>query len=196
MIGLNFSEETMRYALLSTVAAAALSLSVAAVAQQMSPGGSAAGSGSGSGAGAATSGGTGGSAAGTGSGSGAGAATRSGPSDQGGQTRSGGQQQGQGPGQGQGPAQSQTQSQTGNITNEQRTQISQRFASVNVPTVSNVNFSVAVGTVIPETVTLVDVPPAIVEIVPAWRRYKVVKIRNQIIIVDPGPRRIVAVFDV
>jgi hypothetical protein len=82
-----------------------------------------------------------------------------------------------------------------NITNEQRTQLRQSFTSVNVPTVSNVNFSVAVGTVIPETVTFVDVPAEIVRIVPEWRRYKVVKIRNQIIVVDPGPRRIVQIID-
>ena len=79
---------------------------------------------------------------------------------------------------------------------EQRTQIRQSFTSVNVPSVSNVNFSVSVGTVIPETVTLIDVPEEIVRIVPAWRRYKVVKIRNQIIVIDPGPRRIVQIIEV
>ena len=83
-----------------------------------------------------------------------------------------------------------------NITNEQRTQIRQRFTSVNVPAVSNVNFSVGVGTVIPETVTLVDVPPAIIEIVPEWRRYKVVKVRDRIIIVDPARRTIVTIIEV
>ena len=82
-----------------------------------------------------------------------------------------------------------------NITSEQRTQIRQKFTSVNVPTVSNVNFSVSVGTTIPETVTLVDVPPTIIEIVPEWRRYKVIKIGNRIIIVDPGPRRIIQVIE-
>jgi hypothetical protein len=67
---------------------------------------------------------------------------------------------------------------------------------VNVPSVSNVNFSVAVGTVVPETVTLVDVPPEIVRIVPAWRSYKVVKVQNRIIIVDPARRTIVTIIDV
>jgi hypothetical protein len=54
---------------------------------------------------------------------------------------------------------------------------------------------VSVGTVIPETVTYVDVPAEIIRIVPEWRRYKVVKVRTQIIVVDPSTRRIVAVFD-
>jgi hypothetical protein len=83
-----------------------------------------------------------------------------------------------------------------NVTSEQRTQITQSFRSVNVPTVSNVNFSVAVGTVIPETVTLVDVPAEIVRIVPAWRSYKVVKVRDRIIIVDPAKRTIVTIIEV
>jgi hypothetical protein len=82
-----------------------------------------------------------------------------------------------------------------NITNEQRTQIRQSFTHVNVPSVSNVNFAVSVGTVIPESVTFVDVPEDIVRVVPAWRRYKVVKVRNQIIIIDPGPRRIVQIIE-
>jgi hypothetical protein len=40
----------------------------------------------------------------------------------------------------------------------------------------------------------VDVPAEIIRIVPAWRAYKVVKIRDQIIIVEPSTRRIVYVL--
>ena len=83
-----------------------------------------------------------------------------------------------------------------NITNEQRTQLRSSFTSVNVPSVSNVNFAVSVGTVVPETVTFVDVPQEIIRIVPDWRRYKVFKARNQIIVVDPGTRRIVTVIEI
>ena len=80
--------------------------------------------------------------------------------------------------------------------NRSRAVLDGAFTSVNVPTASNVNFSVSVGTVIPETVTLVDVPAEIVKIVPDWRRYKVVKVGSRIIIVDPGPRRIVQVIEI
>jgi hypothetical protein len=31
--------------------------------------------------------------------------------------------------------------------------------------------------------------------VPAWRRYKVLKVRNEIVVVDPGTRRIVYVIN-
>ena len=83
-----------------------------------------------------------------------------------------------------------------NITTEQRTQIRQSFTSVNVPSISNVNFSLSVGTAIPDTVTLVDVPAEIIRIVPAWRSYKVVKVRDRIIIVDPARRTIVTIIEV
>jgi hypothetical protein len=45
-------------------------------------------------------------------------------------------------------------------------------------------------------VTLVDVPAEIIRIVPAWRSYKVVKVQNRIIIVDPARRTIVTIIDV
>ena len=82
------------------------------------------------------------------------------------------------------------------INQQQITKVRQRFSSVNVPSWSGASFGISVGAVIPETVTLVDVPPAIIEIVPEWRRYKVVKVGNRIIIVDPGPRRIIQVIEV
>jgi hypothetical protein len=78
--------------------------------------------------------------------------------------------------------------QTANITNEQRTQITQSVRSVNVPT-ANVNISsVSVGTVLPANVAFVDVPDEIVRIVPAWRRNKVLNVRNEIVVVSiPAP---------
>jgi hypothetical protein len=83
-----------------------------------------------------------------------------------------------------------------NVTSEQRTQITQSVRSVNVPA-TNVNItSVSVGTVLPTSVTFVDVPPEIVRIVPAWRSYKVVKVRDEILIVDPRTRKIVYVIEV
>jgi hypothetical protein len=54
--------------------------------------------------------------------------------------------------------------------------------------------SVSVGTVLPADVTFVEVPAEIIRIVPAWRSYRVVRVREQIIIVDPSTRRIVYVL--
>ena len=61
--------------------------------------------------------------------------------------------------------------------------------------VSNVNFSISAGTVIPTTVELHEVPPEVIRIVPAYRGYRYFVVRNQIVIVEPGSRRIVTVIE-
>ena len=58
------------------------------------------------------------------------------------------------------------------------------------------NFSVSAGSVVPASVTLVDMPPEIVRIVPAWRSYKVIRVKNEIVIVDPSTRKIVEVITI
>jgi hypothetical protein len=55
---------------------------------------------------------------------------------------------------------------------------------------------VSVGTVIPATFDLVEIPAEIVRIVPAWRGYRVIKVGGRIIIVEPSSRRIVTVIEV
>jgi hypothetical protein len=81
------------------------------------------------------------------------------------------------------------------LTTEQRTQIRQtvlRGGTVN--RVSNVNFSISVGTVVPRSVKLVAVPASIVEIHPAWRGFLYFVVEDEIIIVEPGTLKIVAVI--
>ena len=53
-----------------------------------------------------------------------------------------------------------------------------------------------VGTVVPRTVRLVAVPATLIEIHPAWRGYMYFVDGDEIIIVEPGTLRIVAVLDV
>lgn len=57
----------------------------------------------------------------------------------------------------------------GNVTREQRTQIKQRLGSVSEARVTNVNFTVSVGAVVPTSVRFHRLPPEIVELVPAYR---------------------------
>jgi Protein of unknown function (DUF1236) len=83
----------------------------------------------------------------------------------------------------------------GQISTEQRTQIRQTVMQVgDAPRVSNVNFSLSVGTVVPRTVQYVPLPPRVVEIYPAWRSYHYFIVGDEIIIVEPGSLRIVAVI--
>jgi len=83
-----------------------------------------------------------------------------------------------------------------NLTAQQRTQIQQTvLAGSNVPRVNNVNFAVSVGTVVPTSVRVVDVAPALIEINPAWRGHQYFVVRDDILIVDHS-RKIVAVVPV
>jgi hypothetical protein len=66
---------------------------------------------------------------------------------------------------------------------------------VNVRPVTNINFAITVGVVIPATVELYEVPPAVVQVVPEYSRYRYFVVGDQIVIVEPGARRIVAVID-
>jgi DNA mismatch repair ATPase MutL len=81
------------------------------------------------------------------------------------------------------------------LSTEQRTQIRQTVMQAgDAPRVSSVNFSLSVGTVVPRTVKYVTLPPRVVEIYPAWRGYHFFIVGDQIVIVEPGSLRIVAVI--
>lgn len=81
-----------------------------------------------------------------------------------------------------------------NINDQQRTRLSQSFARVNVQPLSNVNFSVSVGTAIPRDVRLHPLPADVVEVVPQYRGYNFVMVRDEIVIVDPATYKIVTVL--
>jgi hypothetical protein len=57
-----------------------------------------------------------------------------------------------------------------------------------------VNFSVSVGTVIPRDVRLSPLPADVVEIVPQYRGYEFVLVKDEIVIVDPATYKIVTVL--
>ena len=83
------------------------------------------------------------------------------------------------------------------FTTEQRTKIRETvFKSSNAPRVSNVSFSLNVGTAVPRTVRVVDVPDVIVEVHPEWRGYRYFIVNDELVIVEPDTLKIVAVIDV
>nr|WP_249129728.1 DUF1236 domain-containing protein [Bradyrhizobium japonicum] len=63
---------------------------------------------------------------------------------------------------------------------------------MNVQPLTNVNFSVSVGTAIPRDVRLQPLPADVIEIVPQYRGYNFVLVRDEIVIVDPSSYQIVA----
>ncbi|PJG52784.1 hypothetical protein CVM73_24445 [Bradyrhizobium forestalis] len=109
-------------------------------------------------------------------------------------------------------SQSQTQTQTGTersqtttgqagaaakLSTEQRTQITSVIREEKVAPVTNVNFSISVGTRVPrEGITLHALPSRVVTIYPEWRTYKYILVREEIVIIDPDTYEIVAVLNV
>jgi len=69
------------------------------------------------------------------------------------------------------------------------------LAGGNVPRVNNVNFSVRVGTTVPTSVRVVEVPPPLIRIHPEWRGHMYFVVGDQIIVVDRN-HRIIAIIDV
>jgi hypothetical protein len=197
----------MRIAFLSTVAVATLSLSVAALGQSpQSPpsggGGAAERSQSGSGSGGA-------------SGQSQGSQQRSGPSGGGDQQRSGqsttgGDQQRSGQstsgtsgasGTGAASSSSSSSATNVNISNEQRTRITQTRSTLisSGPKVTRSQLHVdrvGVGVTLPRTgVQYRTVPKQIVSIIPRFRGYRYIIVEDDIVIIDPKTYRVVYVIE-
>jgi hypothetical protein len=82
------------------------------------------------------------------------------------------------------------------LTTEQKTTIREKVLTSSAPRVTNVNFDIKVGTVVPRTVRVAPLPITIVEIEPEWRGYMYFVSGDEIIVVEPSSLRIVAVLDV
>lgn len=84
-----------------------------------------------------------------------------------------------------------------NLTADQRSRIRETVVrQSNAPRIgrSEVNFNLSVGTVVPRTVRVVALPAAVIEIHPAWRGYSYILVGEEIVVVEPGSLRIVAII--
>jgi hypothetical protein len=81
------------------------------------------------------------------------------------------------------------------LSGEQRTKITTVIRNQHVAPVTNVNFSIAVGTRVPRDVSFHPLPTEIVAIYPDWRGYEFILVRDQILVVDPQTFEIVAILD-
>jgi hypothetical protein len=78
------------------------------------------------------------------------------------------------------------------IPEEQRTRIVERLWRDEREVRTNVNIRVSVGAELPRYVRVRELPPDIVEIVPQYRGYYYTIVRDEIVIVEPRTRRVVA----
>jgi hypothetical protein len=84
----------------------------------------------------------------------------------------------------------------GKMSSDQRTRITSVIREQHVAPVTNVNFSISVGTRVPRDVEFHPLPTEIVTIYPEWRGYEFILVGEQIVVVDPRSFEIVAVLDV
>jgi hypothetical protein len=82
------------------------------------------------------------------------------------------------------------------LSTEQRTKITTVIRNEHVAPITNVNFSISVGTRIPRDVSYHVLPTEVVTVYPEWRGYNYVLVRDQILVIDPQTFEIVAVLDV
>jgi hypothetical protein len=80
------------------------------------------------------------------------------------------------------------------LDTEKRSDVINAFTASRGNVVSNVSFKVSVGTTVSEHVHLAPVPEEIVRIVPQFRGYDYVIVRDEIVIVHPRTRKIVEVI--
>lgn len=81
------------------------------------------------------------------------------------------------------------------LSTEQRTTIRTSITKQNVKPVTNVNFSISVGTRVPRTVTFHPLPAEVITIYPAWRGYEFFLVNDEIVVVNPRTLEIVAVLE-
>ena len=81
------------------------------------------------------------------------------------------------------------------LSTEQRTRITTVIKEQHVAPVTNVNFSISVGTRVPRTVSFHPLPAEIVTVYPDWRGYEFFLVREQIVVVNPRTLQIVAVLE-
>ena len=81
------------------------------------------------------------------------------------------------------------------LSEQKRTSVRERMSkSARANRVTNVNFDIRVGVNVPRNATLHGLPPDVVEIVPEYRGYRYVYVRDEIVIIHPTDYVIVAVI--
>jgi Protein of unknown function (DUF1236) len=80
------------------------------------------------------------------------------------------------------------------LSQEQHTKIHEVITHDRTAVVDHVDFSVSVGTAVPRSIRVYDVPVDIVDIVPEYRGFRYFIVRDEVVIVDPETLEIVAII--
>ena len=77
------------------------------------------------------------------------------------------------------------------LNSQKQERIRTALSSTNVENINHVNFDVSVGTRVPRRYHFHSLPTEIVDIVPQYRGYDYMMVKNEIVIVDPHTRKVV-----
>jgi Protein of unknown function (DUF1236) len=76
----------------------------------------------------------------------------------------------------------------------QKTRLHGIISGGNIQHVNRVDFPLTVGTRVPDTMTLYNVPESIVDVLPQYRDFEYIVVWNELVIIDPDTLNIVAVL--
>jgi uncharacterized protein DUF1236 len=79
------------------------------------------------------------------------------------------------------------------LTEQQRQQIRDFFAKQKVERAGAVNFTLAIGSAVPQNVTLRKLPPQVSSALGGYNADQYIIVGNQLVIVEPNARRVVAI---
>jgi hypothetical protein len=98
----------------------------------------------------------------------------------------------------QGPPEGRSRRSVGSATlsPDQKTRLHEVITGENVQRVNHADFALSVGTRVPNTVTFYDVPDTIVDILPQYRGFEYIIVKDDLVIIDPETLEIVAVLPV
>ena len=82
-----------------------------------------------------------------------------------------------------------------NLSTEQRTKITTVIRSQKVQPLTNVNFSISIGSRVPRTVRFHPLPTAVIEVYPEWRGYEYILVGNEILVINPRTYEIVFILE-
>jgi hypothetical protein len=80
------------------------------------------------------------------------------------------------------------------LNTQQQTQVGQTIAQHKVQPLSNVSFSIAIGTAVPRSVQLRALPADLASFVPQYRGYSYFVVEDEVVIVDPASYQIVTIM--
>ena len=80
------------------------------------------------------------------------------------------------------------------LSSDQKARLHAIVAGGNLYSVAHVNFASSVGTRIPRTMRIYGVPQSIVDIVPQYRGFDYIVVKNDLLIIDPGTLEIMYIF--